>query len=295
MNRKLLAVVLALSMTAVLGCNDHSDRSSLNQPDQQSTSALKVISANTTVPDPVQTAQQQRCEALDDRWEELEGMQMEHRDKNRDRRIEKRGFTDSATDADYNALKQCHRNRDENLRLEKPALECCRDGVSGLKFGMSEAEIEAPTHFVGKWTVACKPMTNVGTKIASMCNYLNADEVTARISRQSGLGDRVPYVIAFFDSDGRLILFTRGDWVPASAYENTSNVIRFWRNEDLSYLDIPDQQSENSAAWYFKSKSAIDKQGMHKTLESVSLITARQGNSFSVTVTYTDDENYRQE
>lgn len=297
MKRTIIAVSILLAVGLSVGCDKQPDQISTAQPRPETAAAPQPVAERMPVPEakevapPVLTADQQRCEALEDRWGELDPSY----DPKSNRRIEKRGFSDSGIDADYNALKECHRNADEDLRQEKPELKFGSGFAYGLKFGMTEAEIEAPNRLIGKWTVECKPLTYPGTKVASMCDHWNADEFTARISRQLGLGDKVPFVTVMFDSDGRLIALTAGDWVSAQAYKNTSNVIRFWRNETLSQLDIPDQQSELSARWYFKSKSLKDKYGTPKTLESVGLSAARQRNSFFVTVTYTDDENYRQE
>jgi hypothetical protein len=136
MKTTIIAVSLLIAVGLSTGCNKQPDQVSTAQPRPETAAAPQPVAERMPVPEakgiapPVLTADQQRCEALEDRWEELEGMQMEHSDKNRDRRIEKRGFTDSATDADYNALKQCHRNSDENLRLEKPALECCSGRIA---------------------------------------------------------------------------------------------------------------------------------------------------------------------
>jgi hypothetical protein len=137
------------------------------------------------------------------------------------------------------------------LRQEKPALSFSDTGtITEIRFGMTRAQIETPPVLLGKWTVSCKLMTLSGTKVASVCDYWSADKFIAQLSARLHIGNKVPFLFAMFASNGRLIAFTEGDWVPIKSYENTSKVVRYWRNStSLSYLDIPDQQTEISADW----------------------------------------------
>jgi hypothetical protein len=109
MNRALVVLAL-ISVTATLGCNQRSDQVTASESQSEGAAASKPVSksipsssdARDAAPS-APTIAQQRCEALEDNWEELdpsyapEWKEFEHTDNNRDRRIEKRGFTDSPT------------------------------------------------------------------------------------------------------------------------------------------------------------------------------------------------------
>jgi hypothetical protein len=286
MKRTAIAVTL-ISMTASLICCTKRSDQPVTAASQPRPSGATQTQASQTTPQsaPAPSAQSEAdktCQALEARTKELDPSYPGYE---RERKIQKRGYTDK----EYTEFKDCSRR----LENEKPFLSFDNQMIDWIyiKFGMTREDVVKRIP-AGRVLEDCKPFPPNHTKVVSECRYQL--DLSPEIANVSGPPD---VATVFFDSNGRLIEWNFSVFLPKNSprleEKDTSAVIRYWRDEVVRNLGVPDEQDDHSSYWRFGSRSQKDEFGNPKALESVALAVRPEGKFFFLTITYTDDENYR--
>lgn len=286
MKRTIIAVALLLTAGLSTECDNHSDQPVTAAGQPQSSGATQTQASQTTpqsAPAPsAQLEADKTCQGLEARKKDLDPSYPGYE---RERKIQKRGYTDK----EYTAFKDCSRK----LENEKPLLSFDNQMIDWIyiKFGMTREDIVKRVP-AGRVLEDCKPFPPNHTKVVTECRYQL--DLSPEIANVTGPPD---VATVFFDSNGRLIKWNCSVFLPKSSprleEKDTSAVIRYWRDEVIRNLGIPDEQDDHSAYWRFGSRSQKDEFGNPKALESVALAVRPGGKFFFLTITYTDDENYR--